>query len=61
MNSFVPFVNCLYAAASDHQGSEGFGLAVAGQVSADLLVAVTAVILIVGVVVIALSLCKRHA
>ena len=61
VNSFLPFVNCLYLVASDHQGSAGSGLAVAGQESADLLFAVTAVILLVGVVVIALSLGKRHA
>lgn len=61
MNSFVPFVNYLYASASDHQGSAGSALAVAGQASADLLFAVTAVIVIIGVVVIALSLCKNHA
>jgi len=61
VNRFAPFVNCLYAAASDRQGSAGTWLAVAGQASADLLFAVTAVILIFGVVVIALSLCKRHA
>ena len=61
MNSFLLFVNCLYAVASDHHGTAGSGLAVAGRASADLLFAVTAGILIVGVVVIALSVCKRHA
>jgi hypothetical protein len=57
----MPFVNCLYTGANDHQGSAGSGLAAASQASADLLFAVTAVILIVGVVLIALSLCKHHA
>ena len=57
----MAFVNCLYAGAIDHQGSVGSGLAAASQASADLLFAVTAVILIVGVVLIALSLCKHHA
>ena len=47
VNSFVPVINCLYAGAIDHQGSAGSGLAAASQVSADLLFAVTAVILIV--------------
>lgn len=61
MNVLVPFVNCLYAGASNHQGSASSGLAIARQASADLLCAVTVVILIVGVVLIALSLCKHHA
>ena len=61
MNSLVPFVSCLLPGASGHQGSTGSGLAVASEASADLLFAVTAVILIIGVVVIALSLRKHHA
>lgn len=60
VNSFVPFVNCLDAGASDRQGSVGSGLAAASQASADLLFGVTTVILIVGVVLIVLSLCKHH-
>ena len=61
VNRFLLSVNCLYAGTSDHQRSAGSGVAVAGQASANLLFAVIAVILIVGVVVIALSVCKRHA
>ena len=65
MNRFAPFVSCLHADASGHQRSADFGfdsgLAAASQASADLLFAVTALILIVGVVLIALSFCKHHA
>ena len=60
VNSVVPLVNCLYGGASDHHGSAGSGLAAVGQASADLLFDVTAVIQIVGVVLIVLSVCKHH-
>ena len=61
MNTVVRFVNCLYAGASEYRPSAGSGLAAARQASADLLFAVTAALVIVGVVVIVLSLCKHHA